>query len=220
MDILKTWLQIGAVFALCFVTLGWYQSRQTLTLREAEIARLKVRTPELQPTASETTPSRAPAAVSSPQASEPPADTTMLADNSADFAALYAERDRYKEGLEKCVSEVNRLAQSSGRRLEMPALPTSGTPSGGSQDQPHISALYSEPTVVPLGDRLQVSGKLFNTGKVPGTATAVISILRDGKPVMTARETVTVPAQGQAAWSHTFPWSGQEGAWTATVRVE
>jgi hypothetical protein len=154
-------------------------------------------------------------------AGEEPGDPNAAVQALVDMTA---QRDRYKDGLQRCVDEANRLAQDTGRRFELPpiVLPAAA-PSPAPKEptaQPHISSLYSEPTVVPLGDRLQVTGKLYNTGTAEGTVTAAITLLHDGKPVTTAREKVSVPAQGQAAWSHTFAWSVGEGAWTAVVRVE
>jgi|GEM_PF-6793487 len=88
--------------------------------------------------------------------------------------------------------------------------------------EPHaeISALYSEAEVTPLGDQMLVTGKLFNTGAVAGRATAVVTLLRDGKPQDSARIPVSVPAKGQASWSHKFTWHSSQGSWTATVNVE
>jgi hypothetical protein len=193
------------------VSLALVQTRSTLAVREAEIARLKMSA------------SMAPAAA--PVAAPPPSTAPARDSNVAVQAliAMTAERDQYKDGLDRCVEEVNRVAHGSGRRFEVPALPAAVAPAPAAPStaaQAHISALYSEPTVTPLGDRMMVSGKLFNTGKAPGTVTAVVALLRDGKQVKSTRLRVTVPAQGQSAWSTQFPWGSQQGSWTATVSVE
>jgi hypothetical protein len=210
MEILKTWLVVLGTLALGFVSLVLVQTKNTLALREVEIARLQA---AVSKEAGER-PAVTPVPVSVPASASPP-EVQKAAVQA--LVAMTADRDRYKDGLYKCVEEVNRKARGSGRRFEIPAMPAAAAPSPG---QPHISALYSEPTVTPLGDRLMVSGKLFNTGAAPGTVTAVVVLLRDGKQVSTQRLQVTVPAQGQSAWSTQFPWSSQEGSWTAIVTVE
>jgi hypothetical protein len=88
------------------------------------------------------------------------------------------------------------------------------------QEEARISSLYSEPTVTPIGNHLLVSGKLYNSGKVAGTATAVVTLLKNGHAVETVKLKVNVPAEGQTAWSHQFAWGDGEGSWTATVGVE
>lgn len=214
MEILKTWLVVLGTLALGFVSLVLVQTKNTLALREAEITRLRATSKE----AGEC-PAAAPAPMSVPT---PSPSVSLPEDQTAAVQALMtmtADRDRYKDGLYKCVHEVNRIAQGSGRRFEIPDLPA--VPAAApSTAQPHISALYSEPTVTPLGDRLMVSGKLFNTGTTPGTVTAVVALLQDGKQVSSQRLRVAVPAQGQSAWSTQFSWSSQEGSWTATITVE
>jgi hypothetical protein len=215
MEILKTWLAVLGTLALALVSLMLVQTRSALALREAEIAQLR----EAVPQETREQPAAAPVPASLPAAS--PAAPPPEEDQSAAVQALVtmtAERDRYKDGLYKCVEEVNRVAQGSGQRFEIPDAPEA--PAHPATAQPHISALYSEPTVTPLGDRMMVSGKLYNTGAAPGTVTAVVALLRDGQQVSSARVPVTVPAQGQSAWSTQFPWSSQEGSWTATVTVE
>lgn len=224
MDVVKTWIQIVGMLALCIITLAWYQTRQSLGIREAELARLKGQAPP-----PEATPSAAPTALPMAIQLGQPARPIERAEPSADpsvvaqaLVRMTSERDRYKDGLQRCVDEANRVAQGSGQRFELPplVLPTDPAPKAAPKEEPHISALYSAPTVTPLDDKLLVTGTLFNTGKVEGRVAAAITILHDGKPVMTEREMVSVPAQGQASWSHTFHWRAQEGAWTAVVRVE
>ena len=216
MEILKTWLVVLGTLALAFVSLVLVQTRNTVALREAEIAQLRSVVPKEtgeQPAAAAT-----PVPASLPEASPveaPPEDQSAAVQA---LIAMTADRDHYKDGLYKCVEEVNRVVKGSGRRFEIPDSPAA--PARYSTAQPHISALYSEPTVTPLGDRMMVSGKLYNTGTVPGTVTAVVALLRDGEQVSSAQVPVTVPAQGQSAWSTQFPWSSQEGSWTATVTVE
>jgi hypothetical protein len=202
--------------ALAFVSLVLVQTRDALALREAEIAQLRSAVPE--ETRERPAAAAAPVPASLPEASPveaPPEDQGAAVQA---LVAMTADRDRYKDGLYKCVEEVNRVAQGSGRRFEIPDSPMA--PERASTAQPHISALYSEPRVTPMGDRMMVSGKLYNTGTVPGTVTAVVALLRDGRQVSSTRVPVTVPAQGQRAWSTQFPWSSQEGSWTATVTVE
>jgi hypothetical protein len=217
-EILKTWLVVLGAIALGFVSLVLVQTQKTLALREAEIARLQTLEPAKVPQHPATaTPFPVSIPAPQPAPSAPPEDSTAKGQDDAAIQALMAmtaDRDRYKDGLYKCVEEVNRIARGSGRRFEIPAG------SSASEPEAHISALYSEPTVTPLGDRLLVSGKLFNTGKVPGTVTAVVALLRNGKQVNSTRLRVAVPAQGQTAWSTQFPWSSQDGSWTATVAVE
>jgi hypothetical protein len=84
---------------------------------------------------------------------------------------MTADRDRHKDRLCRCVEEANRAAQGSGRRFELPALPSLPAGPATPNAEAHISMLYSEPTVTPLGDCMQVSGKLFNTGKALGSVT-------------------------------------------------
>jgi hypothetical protein len=219
MEILKTWLVVVGALALGFVSLLWVQTRNTLALREAEIVRLRQERPAEEARVST---SPAPAAIALPAASSssaaPAGDSGSAAVEA--LVAMTADRDRYKDGLYKCVEEANRAAQGSGRRFELPGFPSLPSGPAAPSAEAHISMLYSEPTVTPLGDRMQVSGKLFNTGKASGSVTAVITLLRDGKAVTSAREVVMVPAQGQAGFSHVFPWGGQEGAWTARAVVE
>jgi hypothetical protein len=138
---------------------------------------------------------------------------------------MTAERDRYKDGLQRCVDEANRLAHETGRRFELPPIAMPASSSSASQPEhgprSYITSNYQAPTVVPLDNmHVRVAGNLFNMGTLDGKAQAVITLMRDGKPVSTASETVLVPAQGQTMWSHTFPWTGQEGSWSATVRVD
>jgi len=98
--------------------------------------------------------------------------------------------------------------------------PLASQPEPSSKGRPQVSSGLTEPTVTPLGDALLVSGKLFNLGTVDATVTAVVTLLRDGRQSASGRVRVTVPAQGQAPWSYRFPWHSEEGAWTASVRVE
>jgi hypothetical protein len=209
MEIVKTWLAVLGTLALGFVSLALVQTRGTLALREAEIARLRASAPPA------VAPVQAPPAPSSSPAGDSNAAVQAL-------VAMTSERDQYKDGLERCVAEVNRVAHESGRRFEVPvpSQPAAAPAAPSTRAEAHISSLYSEPTVTPLGDQMMVSGKLYNTGKVPGTVTAVVALLRDGKPVNSNRLRVTVPAQGQIAWSTQFPWGSQQGSWTATVSVE
>ena len=220
MQILKTWLTILGAFALLFLTLAYAQLRGTLAGRDAEIARLRgVSRPVGVPTLQSANVEPAPAAAPVPAAFDNTALSTMTAD-----------RDRYKDGLDRCVTELNRVAKGSDQvaRIELPPLPArpvrqesapAHTPSGPAPAA-EISALYGEAEVTPLGDQMLVTGKLFNTGEVAGRATAVVTLLRDGKPQDTARIPVSVPAKGQASWSHKFTWHSSQGSWTATVSVE
>ncbi len=138
-------------------------------------------------------------------------------DNTA-LLTMTTDRDRYREGLDRCVAELNRVANGSGARVALAPMPPPAA--SAPVAEAHISALYSGATVTPLGDQMLVTGKLYNTGDAAGRATAVVSLLRDGKVTDTARVPVSVPAQGQASWSYKFRWHGQEGSWTATVNVE
>jgi len=216
MQVLKTWLTILGALALLFLSLAYAQLRGTLAGRDAEIARLRSASRPLATTgAASGIPTAQPAATST---QAPPADDSAL-------SLMTADRDRYKDGLDRCVAELNRVAKGSGSevaRIELAPPPQGPPPRVPSGPAPHaeISALYSQATVTPLGDQMLVTGKLFNTGGLAGQATAVVTLLRDGKPQDSARIPVSVPAKGQASWSHKFAWHSSQGSWTATVSVE
>jgi hypothetical protein len=222
MQVLKTWAVILGTLALGFFALAWNQSRQTLALRDAEIARLKAHPAEPVP-ASQTAPASSRPALELPGTAPPAGDDS---DPNVAVQALIdmtAERDRYKDGLQRCVDEANRLAKDTGRRFELPPLTlpaAAAAPRSGPAPQSRITSLYEQPTVSRVDDmHVQASGTLHNLGDADGSVDAVITLFKDGRPVGTSRERVSVPAQGQAPWAHTFPWNGQEGVWSASVKV-
>jgi hypothetical protein len=92
-----------------------------------------------------------------------------------------------------------------------------------------------QPRVVRRGSTLSVGGQLINNGDATGTVDVVVTLLRDGQPVETVRERITVPESvltedgqhfrrgpGIRAWTHEFqcPEDSCGGAWTVAVKLE
>jgi len=213
MQILKTWLAIFGALAIGYLLLDGHRLRGQIEARDAEIVRLKSAPLAGTPVV----PFRPPPVAA--QSSTPVSPPVARSCSAADLDAMTADRDRYKAGLDRCVGEANKLAAHQGTTLQVFLPPVASQPESSSKG-PQVSSGLTEPTVTPFGDALLVSGKLFNLGPVDGTVTAVVTLLRDGRPSASGRVRVTVPAQGQAPWSYRFPWHSEAGAWTASVKVE
>jgi hypothetical protein len=153
--------------------------------------------------AEEPAPLPQPVATPAPVAAEvaAPSKDEVCRDERAALATVTAERDKYKLGVERCVSQLNQ--NEAEQHAEAPAI--------------RPAASNSTVSVV-FGGLLRAEGKLINAGG-KGSATVAISLLLDGKPVATARETVIVPAHGEKYWAHNFAGTGKRGVWSASVTL-
>lgn len=110
MEVLKTWLVVLGTFALGFVSLVLVQTKNTLALREAEITRLQAAAKEAGECSAATP---VPVSVPAPSRSVSPSDDQTATEQA--LLTMTADRDRYKDGLYKCVDEVTgRLLDSDG----------------------------------------------------------------------------------------------------------
>jgi hypothetical protein len=205
MEALKTWLLVAAVLAIA--TLGLEVRNQARTIeRLAHAEPPSVAKPESPKTTA--APVQTSALPISLPASKPPAPADPPA--AAEFDACSGDLARYKAGLDKCVVALNAVA-STRREVTTFVLPPAPQPS-------NIVAL-AEPYVLPSGNQVVVSGRVFNRGGAAGEATLMVTLLEDGRRVDSDQQRLRVGAGQMASWQQAFRWDGHEGRFSAQVEL-
>jgi len=124
-----------------------------------------------------------------------------------------AEAERYKAGLGKAVTELNRVAEAPPqvRYISGAAAPR--------RSAARVSTI-SAPWVQISGDVVIVTGKLWNSGDTDAVGRFTIELLRDGQVVDSAEQRLDVPARTDYAYSQTFHTNIREGTYSARVRID
>lgn len=77
---------------------------------------------------------------------------------------------------------------------------------------------YVGPNVVPMGDTILVTGKLWNSGAASAQVALTIELVENGRTVDTAVQTVSIGARTEAAYTQLFRHAAREGRFY-TARV-
>jgi hypothetical protein len=206
MEALKNWLLLAALVAVAFLT---FEVLQT----ERPTERQGARSPA--PAAREagaSTPPPAPVQTSAPVSPEAP---------SVELQAAKGERDRYREGLEKCVEALNATSNTATQRREVRAFIVPVVP----RAQPEAAALaeivpLSDPWVIPSNGQVLVSGKIYNLGSAPGEVTVAVTLSRNGRYYDFGQQRLTAGAGQTVAWEQAFRGAGEDASWTVKVEIE
>lgn len=133
-----------------------------------------------------------------------------------ELADVQAEAEKYRQGLQEAVDQLNRNAanqQHSTTRI---------TPSAISRSKPRrlgrVSTLGS-PYVQILGDQINVTGKLYNSGDEDASGSVELELLCNGQSQGTGRVGTTVYAGTDQSYSHTFRHPGRECTYSARARL-
>jgi hypothetical protein len=154
------------------------------------------------------------------------------------LSAAIAARDRYENGVNRCVEELNRVQSSrrivvgSGSGAPAPSASTYRPPTAGSPAGPRAPAppsrpprtlrpvrTLSAPDVQIVGDDILVSARLWNPEDSDQHVTIELALLADGVVQKQETQDHLVPAGGDLAVSARFHSYGTYEGKTLTGRV-
>jgi hypothetical protein len=193
---LKNWLLGGTAAALVF--LGLEVRSQMRTIEDLRSAVSRGGPSELV----------SPEPVQNPRPAAAPDQTELL--------ALTEEVERYKAGLEKCVTALNATASAQRSEVRTFVIPGVSAPAREAADIIELT----EPYVLPSGSQIVVSGKLYNRGNAPGVVTVAVTLFENGRRRETEYQRVSLAAGQDVGWQQPFRWDGHEAMWTAQVEVQ
>ena len=144
----------------------------------------------------------------------------LEADNArlqVELAAQRAETERYRQGLERAVSELNRVAGAAAvtelQRQMAATAPPPASPRVFPLGQPNIQAS-------PAGGWL-VTGWIWNAGDRDAEGSLTVELLRDGVVVESRQQPFLAPHGVQMPYTTEFSYpAGAEGLWTARARLD
>lgn len=211
----------GCLAVVCGLTIwAWLGERDAHRATHLELAKTQARLSAQVPPAP--MPSRAAVAPSSE--GDGAGDVVAeLSDLSQRLAAAESERDQYRAGLDQAVAELNRLSGKHQADLAS-AMAVSAAASAARSSGRYRGRVVPllDPELAPLGDRVLVSGKLYNTGDDDAEVTCTLELLRDGQKIDSARFAMRVAAGATSPYSQyfRFPTGGQEATYSARLSIE
>lgn len=126
-------------------------------------------------------------------------------------ARVELEAQRNRQGLQRCVEELNRVS-GAGSRFQLPP-----TPPATRRSRP-VRTLAA-PRVQIAGEQAIVSARLWNPAEDDQQVTIEVTLLVDGEVEDTRTQQILVPAGGDHALAVSFPWRGETGTLSGRVRV-
>jgi hypothetical protein len=133
-----------------------------------------------------------------------------LAEMAEQLAVARADVARYKQGLERAVSTLNRQGGSSAR---------DGSNVSRAR-RPRVSA-YSGPYVAPLGDKVRVYGKVWNSGEADALVTLRVTLMDGQRQVATKYlRSFQVPVGTERTYEVLFSKAPAERPMSAVIEIE
>lgn len=149
-----------------------------------------------------------------------------LAENVAKDAAARATvsedtATRYQEGLNRAVSELNRVGQ---QRADDQRQAASALAAAAAAPATHSGAgskiFFASPSLSIVDRSLVASGSAHNSSDVDAVGTLVLTLARDGNELQTVTQPIRVSAGTWTDWSQQFGIPGPEGQYSVRARFE
>ena len=223
---MRGWAVVAGCLAVacCLMAWAWMGEREAHVATRIELAKAEARlSAQVPPDPATATRAAAPPTPSSEEVAGDAGDVVgSLADLSERLAAAEQERDRYREGLEQAVAELNR--QSGKHQAELASGRGPGaapTASSGGRSRGKVVPL-ADPDLTPLGDQMMVTGKVYNVGDADAEVTCLLELLRNGQRIDSTRFPMRVSAGATQPYSQTFAvrTAGREGTYSARLAIE
>lgn len=135
-----------------------------------------------------------------------------------ELATAQADAERYRQGLDRAVAELNRMAGRTAA-AEATAAAAQSRPAARSGSPARVSTV-STPDIQLLGNLIVVTGRLWNSGDEDAQGSMVLELLIDNRVLDTQTLPLDVPARTDVAYSHTFDVSAPNGTLSARVRLD
>lgn len=200
---------------LGFTSWAWWGERSVHQAARIELVKARARLSAQVPPAP---------AASLPARTEPCVDPTLDLQDGADrlreqLAAAEGERDQLRAGLEQAVAELNRL--TGKHQADLAAVNAAVAAAPVRRYRGRVVPLL-DPELAPLGDRVMVSGKVYNMSGEDAEVTCVLELLQDGRRIDSARFQMRVSAGATQPYQQTFrfPTGGQAATYSARLVIE
>jgi hypothetical protein len=196
---------------------AWHGERATQRATHLELAKAQARLSAQVPPA----PGRTAAAPCSEEDAGVGDIVGELGVLSEQLAAAERERDQYRVGLEQAVAELNRLSGKHQADLASASVAVSAAASATARYRGRVVPVR-DPELALVGDRLQISGKLYNTGAEDAEVKCTLELLRDGQRIDTVRFPLRVSAGATQPYTEYFffPTGGQVATYSARLSIE
>ncbi len=142
---------------------------------------------------------------------------TRNAELERQMARRGAELEKYRTGLEKAITELNRARGRQAGPQRAPS-PAASPPRRRSALELANHRLLSSPRTRLKGREVTVSGEVLNPHRQGLQGVLVVELLRDGMPIDELRQPFEIPARGRLPYSQTFALIGYAaGSYSARV---